>query len=71
MLLGIPTRKEKAMAQSESCPTPKEHKKHMCQLKAEGEMEEIDRHSAKPNFVCNRCGAKADEEGYLCQPRPL
>jgi len=54
-----------------SCPTPREHKAHMCQLKHEGSMEEIDRHSAHPKFACNKCGSKADEEGYLCQPRPL
>ncbi len=54
-----------------SCPTPKEHKAHMCQLKHEGRMEEIDRHSAKPKFVCNKCGSKADEDGYLCNPRPI
>jgi hypothetical protein len=43
----------------------------MCQLKAEGRMEEIDRHAASPKFVCNKCGAKADDSGYLCQPREL
>ena len=61
------------MSENESCPTcsPKEHKAHMCQLKQEGRMEEIDLHSAKPKFACNKCGSKADEEGYLCQPRAL
>jgi len=61
------------MSEKESCPTPKGHKAHMCQLKAEGRIEDIDRHSAKPKFVCNKCGAgaKADEDGYLCNPRPL
>lgn len=67
----IPHEKEKAMSELKSCPTPEGHKAHMCQLKAEGRMEEIDQHSAKPKFACNKCGAKADEEGYLCQPRPL
>ena len=61
------------MSENESCPTcsPKEHKAHMCQLKQEGRMEEIDRHSAKPKFACNKCGSKADEDVYLCQPRAL
>ena len=58
------------MSETESCPKPTEHKAHMCQLKADGKMEEIDRHEAQPNFICNRCGAHAEEEGYLCQPRP-
>ena len=43
----------------------------MCQLEHEGRIEEIDQHSAHPKFVCNRCGSKADEEGYLCNPRPI
>ena len=41
------------MSENESCPTctkPEEHKAHMCQLKQEGRIEEIDRHSAKPKF---------------------
>lgn len=59
------------MNEKESCPTPQAHKAHMCQLKAEGNIEEMDRHSAKPKFVCNRCGAKAEDEVYLCQPRAL
>ena len=59
------------MNENESCPTPAEHKVHMCQLKAEGRMEEIDRHEAHPKFACNKCGAKAEDAGFLCQPREL
>lgn len=59
------------MKENESCPKPTEHKAHMCQLKHEGKIEEMERHSANPNFVCNRCGAKAESEVYLCTPRPL
>ncbi len=59
------------MSEVGSCPKPEGHKAHMCQLKAEGRIEEIDKHSANPKFACNRCGAKADDEGYLCQPRAL
>ncbi len=59
------------MSEQESCATPTGHKAHMCQLKHEGRIEEIDRYSAKPKFACNKCGAKADEECYLCNPRPL
>jgi hypothetical protein len=52
--------------QDESCKHP-----HMCRLKQEGMMEEIDRHSARPRMVCSKCGAKADDAAYLCNPRPL
>ncbi|GFO53429.1 hypothetical protein GMSM_04360 [Geomonas sp. Red276] len=59
------------MSETESCTKPGEHKAHMCQLRAEGKLEEIDRHSKDPKFTCNRCGAEADEADYLCQPREL
>lgn len=59
------------MSEYKGCPKPEEHKAHMCQLKHEGRIEEIDKHSAKPKFICNRCQAKADQEDYLCNPRPL
>lgn len=62
--------KEETMSEYKDCSSP-EHKKHMCQLKAEGNIEELDRHAANPKFACNRCGAKAEAEGYLCQPRQL
>ena len=55
---------------NESCPKPGEHAKHMCQLKHEGNIEEMDRISANPKFVCNRCGANAECEANLCNPRP-
>ena len=44
---------------------------HMCKLRQAGMMEEIDRHSARPTMVCSKCGAKADDAAYLCNPRPL
>jgi len=59
------------MSEMESCPKPTEHKEHMCQLKQEGRIEEMDRHAANPKYVCNKCGAQAGEEAYLCNPRPL
>lgn len=71
MIAGILTAKEKPMSELKSCPNPVEHKAHMCQLKHEGRIEEMDKHSARPKFVCNKCAAKADEEGYLCNPRPV
>jgi hypothetical protein len=59
------------MNDKEKCPSPGEHKLHMCKLQEKGLMEEIDRHSAKPTVICNKCRAKADEATYLCNPRPL
>ena len=59
------------MNENAGCTKPEGHQAHMCELKQEGQIEEIDRHSAQPRFACNKCRAKADEEGYLCNPRPL
>ena len=44
---------------------------HMCDLKRDGMMEEIDRHSARPKVICSKCGAKADDAAYLCNPRSI
>ena len=43
----------------------------MCELKAKGLMEEIDRLSNNPTVVCGKCGAKADNPEHLHNPRPL
>ena len=43
----------------------------ICQLRANGLMEEIDRRSDKPTVVCNKCGAKANLPEQLHNPRPL
>jgi hypothetical protein len=59
------------MTEKEKCPRPSGHKLHMCAMKQQGLMEEIDKHSAHPTVVCSRCGAKANSAEYLCTPRPL
>ena len=43
----------------------------ICQLKAKGLLEEIDRRSSKPTVICNKCGAKANLPEQLHNPRPL
>ena len=43
----------------------------MCELRAKGLMEEIDRRSIKPTVVCGKCGVKADLPEHLHNPRPL
>ena len=43
----------------------------MCQLKAKGLMEEIDRRSTAPTVVCNKCGVKADRADQVHNPLPL
>jgi hypothetical protein len=47
------------------------HKKHMCALKAEGNVECILSLSDKPTMECGNCGAKANEAKNLCAPEPL
>lgn len=43
----------------------------ICQLKAQGLMEEIDRRTTKPTVVCNKCGARADLPEHVHNPLPL
>lgn len=43
----------------------------MCELRAKGLMEEIDKRSANPTVVCGKCRAKADRPEDLHNPRPL
>lgn len=43
----------------------------MCELKAKGLLQEMDRRANKPTVVCGKCGAKANEAEHLHNPRPL
>ncbi|PLX88578.1 MAG: hypothetical protein C0619_12365 [Desulfuromonas sp.] len=44
---------------------------HMCELKARGLIEEIDRRSTEPTVVCGKCNARANKPEHLHNPRPL
>jgi hypothetical protein len=43
----------------------------ICQLRAQGLLEEIDRRSTDPTVVCGKCGAKANHAEQVHNPRPL
>ncbi len=43
----------------------------ICQLKAKGLMEEIDRRSTNPTVVCGKCRAKANLPEQVHNPHPL
>lgn len=43
----------------------------MCELKAKGLLDEMDRRAKAPTVVCGKCGAKADVPEHLHNPRPL
>jgi len=43
----------------------------MCELRAKGLMEEMDRRSDNPTVVCGKCGIKANQPEFLHNPRPL
>ncbi len=49
----------------------KAHKLHMCAMKHQGMMAEMDQLSNKPTVVCGKCGAKANLAANVCNPRPL
>ncbi len=50
---------------------PDEHPTHMCKLFKKGLMMEIDQQSGKPTVSCAKCGAKANAQESVCQPKPL
>ena len=50
---------------------PGSDQRKMCELQSAGEMEEFDRRSNKPQFVCGKCRRKANLAEYLHNPLPL
>jgi len=44
----------------------KNHQKHMCALKREGQEDLIKSLSDHPTVECRQCGAKANSSEYLC-----
>ena len=59
------------MGDQEKCEKPLKHKAHMCKLNKDGKLDEVAAHSVKPIVVCSKCRAKANDPGYLCNPRAL
>lgn len=59
------------MGEKEKCEKPAGHKAHMCKLKKDGMLEEVDLHELSPIVYCKKCNAKADDPSYLCNPRAL
>jgi len=53
------------------CKNPDNHKNHICELKAAGETAEVERLQKDARFVCQNCGAEANEIGALCAPGPI
>ena len=51
--------------------TPHKPKDKICKLNKDGKIEEIDALSAKPIVYCNKCRAKANDPGSVCNPRTL
>jgi hypothetical protein len=59
------------MADAKTSPRGAEQGLRMCKLRQEGNIEGIDQRSVRPKAVCLKCGAKADEPDYVCNPRQL
>ena len=53
------------------CTNPENHRHHMCELRAAGKTEEIERLGNNPKYVCGNCGTAASDQGALCAPGPL
>jgi hypothetical protein len=59
------------MGEMEKCEKPAKHKTHMCKLRKDGKLDEIELLELNPIVYCNKCRAKADDPSYLCNPRAL
>lgn len=59
------------MADTPSCQS-KNHKMHMCALKASGydkkKVAEFKKLTDKPQYQCGNCGTQAHESDNLCKP---
>ena len=49
----------------------KKEKTTICKLKKKGKKEKIESLAKNPAFVCDKCGAKADEKARLCKPKAM
>jgi len=59
------------MADKGNGATPAKHKVHVCKLNKDGKLEEVEALSVKPIVYCNKCRAKSNDPGSLCNPRAL
>ncbi len=53
------------------CTNPENHKRHLCELKAAGKVDDLTRLQRHPKYVCGNCGTGANTAGALCAPGPL
>ena len=54
------------------CQNPEEHcQLHVCQLKGTRTKPDIDKLYENPKFACANCGAKVNDERYLCNPKSI
>ncbi len=54
-----------------SCRKPEGHGEHMCLLMEKGKTAEVARRASNPAFVCQNCGARANQKEDVCNPEPL
>jgi len=62
---------EKKQKSYSACEGPERHGDHLCLLMERGMTGEVRRRSSRPAYVCDNCGARADEAKDLCNPQPL
>lgn len=59
------------MSDKEKCENPAKHKVHMCKLRKDGKIEEVEKFEANPIVYCNKCRIKANDPCVVCNPRAL
>ena len=53
------------------CTNPENHKTHLCELKSAKKMDQVEKLSVNPQYICGNCGNQSNTEGALCAPGPL
>lgn len=59
------------MGDKVKCENPVKHRDHMCKLKKDGRVEELEKFQKDPIVFCNKCKMQANDPCVLCNPRAI
>ncbi|MFT5730176.1 MAG: hypothetical protein ACI8PB_004354 [Desulforhopalus sp.] len=53
------------------CTNPANHKTHLCELKSLKKVDQVEKLSVNPEYICGNCAGLSNIEGALCAPGPF